>query len=92
MDERKDKAKKSMLKPFDFAKKIAKKSVYIEIYDNNEIVLEGCKGILEYNDTTVKVNTGGYIFSVVGRGINIKCLTEASMVIKGFITTIEFLT
>ena len=90
MDERKN--KKSILKSLDFTKKIAKKSVYIEIYDNNEIVLEGCKGILEYNDTTVKVNTGSYVFSVVGRGINIKCLTEASMVISGFITTIEFLT
>lgn len=91
MDENREKNGKSKFSPFNIAKSFSQKSVHMEISGNSEIVLEGCRGVLEYNDSTVKVNTGAFVLSIMGRGIVIKCYNEASMVIQGYITTVEFI-
>lgn len=91
MDENREKTGKSKFNPFNIAKNLSQRSVHMDISGNSEIVLEGCRGVLEYNDSTVKVNTGAFVLSIMGRGIVIKCYTEASMVIQGYITMIEFI-
>ena len=58
---------------------------------NREIIIEGVNGILEYNDSNIRINTDNMIISFSGRGLTIECLTDSSLVIKGFITSSEFL-
>lgn len=64
---------------------------YLEMKSNREITVEGCKGILEYDKETIRINTGNMVVTFKGRGLNIKCLTVTSVVIEGFITAIEFI-
>lgn len=59
---------------------------------NREVIVEGCKGVLEYDDKVIRINTGKMVTSFQGRGLCIKCLTPDSLVIEGFITSIEFVT
>ncbi len=63
---------------------------YIELKGNREALIEGCKGILEYDTQVIRVNAGGLVISFCGRGLNIKCLTVSSLIVEGYITSVEF--
>ena len=65
--------------------------VHMEISGNCEVVLEGSKGVVEYGDSSIKINAGKYIISFQGRGLHIKCMTDCDIVIHGFITSIEYI-
>lgn len=63
----------------------------IEIAGNREAVIDGCQGILEYDENTIKLTTGKMSVKFTGRGLQIKVLTRDSAVIDGFISNIEFI-
>ena len=65
-------------------------TAHFEINGNTEVVIDGSKGILTYDENMIKVNTGKMITTFLGRGLTIKCLTPDSLVVQGFITSIEF--
>jgi len=64
---------------------------HIEINGNREAVVEGCCGILEYDDAVVRVRTPRRVIRFAGRGLSIRCLTADALVVNGYITAIEFL-
>ncbi len=92
MGEKSENSKKSLFNHINLSKALSKSSVHMEVSGNSELVFEGGKGVLEYTDTSVKVNAGAFILSVTGRGMTIKCLSESAMVVCGYIISIEFLT
>lgn len=63
----------------------------IELAGNREAVIDGCQGILEYDEDSIKLTTGKMSIRFTGRGLQIKVLTHDSAVIEGFIRNIEFL-
>lgn len=65
-------------------------SSHLEINGNREVIVEGCKAILQYDDNAVRINNGKMMTSFEGRGLEIKCLTQDSLIITGFITSIRF--
>lgn len=67
-------------------------SAQIEISGNREAIIEGCQGILEYDENVIKLTTGRMNVRFAGRGLQIKVLTHDSAVIEGIINIIEFLT
>ena len=66
-------------------------NVHMEVNGNREVILEGSRGVVEYSETSIKINTGKYIISFQGRGLHIKCMTDCDIVIHGFITSIEYI-
>lgn len=64
----------------------------LEISGNREAVLEGCGGVLEYSEETIRVRAGKMSVRFSGRGLKIKCLTADSFVVEGYLTGLEFLT
>ncbi len=66
-------------------------SVHMEVNGNREVILEGNRGVVEYSENSIKINTGKYIISFQGRGLHIKCMTDCDIVIHGFITSIEYI-
>lgn len=66
-------------------------TLHMEISGNREIVLEGNRGIIEYNEHSIKINAGKYIVAFSGRGLHIKCMNDCDVVIRGFITSIEYI-
>lgn len=67
-------------------------SFHIEMKSNREIVIEGCKSIEEYDENMIKIKVKKMVISFFGRDLEIKCLTYDSLVIEGFVTSIEFIT
>lgn len=74
-----------------FCKEFVGLSPYLQFNSNREVTLDGCKGILEYQTEIIRISTGKMVIAFKGRGLNIKCLTATSVVIKGYITSVEFL-
>lgn len=66
--------------------------VHFEMNGNREVVIEGCKSILEYDENLVRISVKKMSVSFYGRSLTIKCLTPDSLVVQGFITSIEFVT
>ena len=62
----------------------------IEICDNTRAVVEGCKGVVEYSDTVIRISFGAYSVAFVGRGLNLKCLSSTSLITEGFFLNVEF--
>ncbi len=65
---------------------------HFEMNSNREVSIEGCKGILQYDENIIRINTGNMVTSFLGRNLAIKCLTADSLIVEGFIKSIEFIT
>ena len=66
-------------------------SVHIEMRSNRELILEGCRKIEEYDENIVKIKVSDMCVSVFGRSLELRCLTPDSLIISGFICSVEFL-
>ncbi len=64
---------------------------HLELNGNREAVVEGCCGVLEYDDGVVRVKTRRQVIRFTGRGLVIRCLTADALVVAGYITGIEFM-
>lgn len=62
----------------------------IEFSGNREVVIEGSRGVLEYSTECVRVNAVGMVISLMGRGLNLRCISDSSLIVDGFITSVEF--
>lgn len=62
----------------------------MDVVGNKHIVIDGCKNILEYTTTLIKIATPDFIVKVSGVGLVLKNLTVCSACIAGTILSIEF--
>ncbi len=63
---------------------------HVEIFGNREAIVEGCRGVLEYNDTLIKLDTGKLIVSFTGSELCIGTFQLQQTVIRGNILSIDF--
>ena len=66
------------------------KTAQITLISNREAIIDGCRGILEYSDAVVRVNTGETVVRFTGRSLSIKSLSDDQAVIEGFILSMDF--
>lgn len=66
--------------------------VHFEFSGNREVIIEGCRGILEYDENIICIDTGKMTARFMGRGLELRNFTDHSAVIDGFISSVEFLT
>ena len=62
----------------------------IIINSNKEIIIEGCKNILEYEDDRIKLNLGNKTLLIIGESLSITSITINGVVIMGNISSLEF--
>ena len=63
----------------------------IELSGNRRAVVEGCRGILEYEEDLIRLNTTSGVVRFLGQKLRMNCLTEDSAVVTGQILSVEFL-
>ncbi len=63
----------------------------IELLGNSEAVIEGCQGILEYNDIMIRVAIHKMQVKFTGTDLSIKCLNSENIIIQGTIRMVEYL-
>lgn len=64
----------------------------MELAGNREAIIDGCQGILEYDENVIRLAVGKMSVKFTGRGLQIKVLTHNSAVVEGYIANIEFIT
>lgn len=62
----------------------------IELTGNRSAVIDGCDGILDYDDTQVILRTGRLTVRLTGRSLRLRRLTESSAVIEGVLQSVEY--
>lgn len=63
----------------------------IELSGNTEAIVEGCKGVLEYDENTIRLNLGKSSVKFTGVDLCLKCMNAENVIIEGYITSVEFL-
>lgn len=58
---------------------------------NGDLVIENYKGIIEYDSSRIRVNTGRWIIKITGEVLVIKEITAEDIMINGMISSLEFL-
>ena len=66
-------------------------SIWIQITGNHEVLVEGCKKILEYNDVFIKVKTWDMIIQVWGSGLKVSDFNSNGIYIFGNIQSVELI-
>lgn len=54
------------------------------------LVIENYKGIIEYDDTRIRVNTGAGMVRITGERLFIKEITSEDIMVDGDIKSVEF--
>lgn len=62
----------------------------IQLTGNRTAVVDGCDGIVDYDDEKVILRAGRLTVRFLGRNLKLKRLTENSAVIEGFISAVEY--
>ena len=63
---------------------------HIELNSNYGATVEGCKGIVEYDGSVVKINCGNLLVKFCGDNLSIKALSTDRISVNGTIISLEF--
>jgi len=64
--------------------------VRVELLGNRQAVVDGCRGIVEYSDTCIRLSAQGLILKFTGTGLEIKAFTENEAIVGGTILGLEY--
>lgn len=62
----------------------------IEMSGNREIIVDGCRGVVEYGENQIKLNLGETVLALSGNGLVINSFDSSIAVITGQISDISF--
>ena len=62
----------------------------IEMLGNREMIIDGCKGVVEYDESILKLSLGEYVLSLSGDNLLINSFDNSVAVISGQICEISF--
>ena len=66
------------------------REVHVELCGNREAMIDGCQGIVEYNEEAIRLNITKGQLKIWGRGLQIACLAEEGMIVRGYIMGLEY--
>ena len=62
----------------------------IEMLGNREMIVDGCKGVVEYDENIIKLSLGEYVLSLSGDNLLINSFDNSVAIISGQICEISF--
>ena len=63
----------------------------IEMSGNREIIIDGCKGVVEYTENNIRISLGESVLSLSGDNLLIQSFDNDVVIINGQISDIDFL-
>ena len=64
--------------------------VRVELLSNRQAIIDGCRGIIEYSDTLIRLSSEKLILKFTGTDLEIKLLSQQNMIIEGTILSLEY--
>ena len=74
----------------DVSKDIILDTVLVKLVGTHEVCVENYKGILEYSDKSIKIKTKPKNLLINGRGLELICMTDEILNVRGYIEEIKF--
>lgn len=62
----------------------------IEMTGNHEIIIDGCKGVVEYTENNIRISLGESVMSISGDSLVIQSFDNDVVIINGQISDIDF--
>ena len=75
----------------DLPKEITMNLPIISMVGNEELFIENYKGVIEYTDEKVRINTSCGILQIEGKKLFLKQITAENISLTGTITTMKYL-
>jgi sporulation protein YqfC len=66
------------------------KQCHIQLEGNSELILDGCKGIMEYETDRIKICTDTVAVTVTGDSLTIRTFALEQIIISGKILSVDF--
>ena len=63
----------------------------IELSGNREALVDGCRGVLQYEDDVIRLSTGRRVVRFQGSDLMIRTMQQNQLLISGTILSIEFI-
>lgn len=63
---------------------------HIELDSDKSALIDGCAGVVEYDEKTVRINCGNKVVKFTGCNLSIKALSVNRICVSGKIFSIEF--
>lgn len=82
--------KENMVETLELPKDLMYGASIVTITGRREVLIENYKGILEYMEEYIKIQTKNAKLTVYGKRLNIEYYTNEDMKVVGFIKSIEF--
>ena len=73
-----------------FKQTMAKLGTRTEICSNRCVTVDGCDGIVDYNDDAVILRCGRMKVNIMGKNLRLTVFTDTSAVVEGIITECKF--
>ena len=84
------KPKGALRELFDIPRAAMGGTMQIEISGNTEAIVAGCTGVLEYDESIIRLSGNKMTVKFTGRNLQIKALDQNSAIIEGYILNMEF--
>ena len=65
---------------------------FIEIFSNTQATVDGCNGILEYDESCIKLECSDLFVTFKGDGLYIRTMNDSNAMVCGMIASIDFCT
>ncbi|MHC1694485.1 MAG: YabP/YqfC family sporulation protein [Eubacteriales bacterium] len=62
----------------------------VQLFSNKELVVEGCLGLLSFDENTILLSTTIGKLKIDGRSLDLKNLSKSMVLIKGFILSVNY--
>lgn len=82
--------KENMVETLELPKDLMYGASIVTITGRREVLIENYKGIIEYTEEYIKIQTKNAKLTVYGKRLNIEYYTNEDMKVVGFIKSIEF--
>lgn len=63
---------------------------HIEFNANSEVIVDGNKGVLQYNGNVVKLSCGALVLKFTGDNLSIRSQSFEQIIVSGQIVSLEF--
>lgn len=67
------------------------KCAAVEILGTGRFSVANYKGIIEYTDTSIRINTADFVVSIAGSGFEIRYISDEEVCAVGKIERVEFI-
>lgn len=84
--------RKNVTEALELPKEIMLGLPLISLLGREEVTIENYKGILEYDEESVRIGTAAGTLRLSGKGLCLKQLTAECLVVTGALDGLEFLT